>query len=260
MILVDRSSPERPVQRSVPADEWTGGEEQEPQHGQAKVHPVRRIHAEPGQATEHVHEERARMNWRHHRRECKTIQAQPFFASLCVRSHLLTHPKVVHDLHSLLELYRNVHRNVVVETRANRELLWQRRPVVFTSCAKQEARKWLARLRRHDDKANDGRLTDLLPRGTVALSPDGPALLLFSPAPPASSTTQPEHALGPDTNTHTHTQVNLHSWRILKWGGKLSKEGTTRCVILHLKKWLGWEKSVYLCFLSFVFNNTDEFD
>lgn len=55
-------SPECPVQRSVPADEGTGGEEQEPEHGQAKVHPVRRVHAEPGQAAKHVHEERAGVN------------------------------------------------------------------------------------------------------------------------------------------------------------------------------------------------------
>lgn len=46
----------------------------------------------------------------------------------------LTHPKVVHDLDRLLELYRNVHGNVVVETWADRELLWQWRPVVLTSC------------------------------------------------------------------------------------------------------------------------------
>lgn len=56
------SSPESPVQRSVPADERAGGEEQEPEHGQAKVHPVRRVHAEPGQAAEHVDEERAGVN------------------------------------------------------------------------------------------------------------------------------------------------------------------------------------------------------
>ena len=46
----------------------------------------------------------------------------------------LTHPKVVHDLHGLLELYRNVHCNVVVETWTNGELLWQWRPVVLTPC------------------------------------------------------------------------------------------------------------------------------
>lgn len=61
-VLNSRRSPEGPVQRSVPADERTGGEEQEPQHCQAKVHPVRRVHAEPGQAAKHVHEERAGVN------------------------------------------------------------------------------------------------------------------------------------------------------------------------------------------------------
>lgn len=47
----------------------------------------------------------------------------------------LTHPKVVHDLDSLLELYRSVHCNIVVETWTNRELLWQWRPVVLTPYA-----------------------------------------------------------------------------------------------------------------------------
>lgn len=36
----------------------------------------------------------------------------------------LTHPKVIHNLHGLLELYRNVHCNIMVETWANGELLW----------------------------------------------------------------------------------------------------------------------------------------
>lgn len=44
--------------------------------------------------------------------------------------------------------------------------------------------------------------TDLLPlRGTVTPSPDDQALLLSSPTPPAFSTTQPEHVLGPNTDT-----------------------------------------------------------
>lgn len=42
------------------------------------------------------------------------------------------------------------------------------------------------------------KLTDLL-RGTGVLSPDDRALPLSSPAPPAFSTTPPEHVLGPDT-------------------------------------------------------------
>lgn len=45
------------------------------------------------------------------------------------------------------------------------------------------------------------RLTDLLLRGTVTLSPDDQALLLSSPTPPAFSTTQPEHVPGPETHT-----------------------------------------------------------
>lgn len=43
----------------------------------------------------------------------------------------LTHPDVVHDLDSLLEIYRDVHCDVMVETGTHRELLWERRPVVF---------------------------------------------------------------------------------------------------------------------------------
>lgn len=65
----------------------------------------------------------------------------PFHA--CGLSDPLTHPKVVHDLHSLLELYGNVHGNVVVETRANGELLRHRRPVVLTSWVNQKKRNWL---------------------------------------------------------------------------------------------------------------------
>ena len=44
---------------------------------------------------------------------------------------LLTHPEVVHDLDRLLKLDRNVHGDVVVETRTHGELLWEGRPVVF---------------------------------------------------------------------------------------------------------------------------------
>lgn len=43
-------------------------------------------------------------------------------------------------------------------------------------------------------------VTDLWLHGTVTLSPDDQALLLSSPTPPAFSTTQPEHVLGPDTD------------------------------------------------------------
>lgn len=51
---------------------------------------------------------------------------------IIISDDLLTHPQVVHDLDGLLKLYRNVHCDVVVETRANREILWQWRPVVLT--------------------------------------------------------------------------------------------------------------------------------
>lgn len=53
---------------------------------------------------------------------------------LDVSDNRLTHPKVVHDLDGLLELYGNVHCNIMVETWANGELLWQWRPVVLTPC------------------------------------------------------------------------------------------------------------------------------
>lgn len=59
------SSPEGPVQWSVPADEGTGGKQEEPQHGEAKVDAVRRVYAEQGQAAKHVDEKCACVNWEH---------------------------------------------------------------------------------------------------------------------------------------------------------------------------------------------------
>lgn len=53
----------------------------------------------------------------------------------------LTHPEVVHDLDGLLELDGNVHGDVVVETRADRELLRQGGPVVLTACVWGERSK-----------------------------------------------------------------------------------------------------------------------
>lgn len=61
------SSPERPIERPVPADKGTGGKQEKPQHGQAKVDAMRRIHAEQGQAAKHVDKERACMNWKHNK-------------------------------------------------------------------------------------------------------------------------------------------------------------------------------------------------
>lgn len=89
-ILGTRGSPEGPVQRSVPADERAGGEEQEPEQGQAEVHPVRRVHAEPGQAAEHVHEERAGVNWERRRSESSAVKQHrhlflSFFGHLSMR-------------------------------------------------------------------------------------------------------------------------------------------------------------------------------
>lgn len=46
----------------------------------------------------------------------------------------LTHPEVVHDLDGLLVLDGNVHGDVVVEARANGELLWKGGPVVLPTC------------------------------------------------------------------------------------------------------------------------------
>jgi len=48
-----------------------------------------------------------------------------------VREGLRTHPEVVHDFDRLLKLYRNIHGDVVVETRTHGEFLWEGRPVVF---------------------------------------------------------------------------------------------------------------------------------
>lgn len=76
-----------------------------------------------------------------------------------------------------------------------------------------------------DNKTNSW-LTDLQLHGTVTLSPDDRALLLFSPAPPASSTTQPERALGPDTQTKVYTP----QLKDVKIADTLSKEGTTPSV------------------------------
>lgn len=54
--------PERSIKRSVPTDERTRREENEPEDGQAEVHPAHRVHAEPGQAAHHVGEQRPRVN------------------------------------------------------------------------------------------------------------------------------------------------------------------------------------------------------
>lgn len=96
-------TPESSIKWSVPTDERAGCEEQEPEDGQAEVHPASRIHAEPGEAADHVGQQRPSMK----------------------------HPEVVHDLNRLLKLYRNVHGDVVVETGAHWELLWEGGPVVF---------------------------------------------------------------------------------------------------------------------------------
>lgn len=48
-----------------------------------------------------------------------------------VVNELLTHPEVIHDLDCLLKLYRDVHCNVVVETRAHGQILWEGWPVIF---------------------------------------------------------------------------------------------------------------------------------
>lgn len=60
--LFHRALPERSVDRSVPADVRARREEQQPEDGQAEVHPARRVHAEPGHAAHHVREQRPGMN------------------------------------------------------------------------------------------------------------------------------------------------------------------------------------------------------
>lgn len=47
------------------------------------------------------------------------------------RRRSLTHPEVIHELDRLLELHRDVHRDVVVEAGAHGEALGERWPVVF---------------------------------------------------------------------------------------------------------------------------------
>lgn len=55
--------PECSVKRSVPADERTRCEEQEPEDGQAEVNATTWVHTEPGQAAHQVRQQRPRVNW-----------------------------------------------------------------------------------------------------------------------------------------------------------------------------------------------------
>lgn len=64
-------------------------------------------------------------------------------ASLFFLGNPLTHPKVVHDLDSLLKLYGNVHCNVVVETWPNGEFLRQWGPVILASCKDNDIIVWM---------------------------------------------------------------------------------------------------------------------
>lgn len=58
MLISLHGLPERPVKWSVPTDERAGGEEQEPEDGQAEVHPTLCVHTEPGHAADHVDHQR----------------------------------------------------------------------------------------------------------------------------------------------------------------------------------------------------------
>lgn len=78
------------------------------------------------------------------------------------------------------------------------------------------------RLKRASDSewVTDG-LTDLRRlRGTVTLSLDDRALLLSSPALPAFSTTQPEHVLGPETNTDVILKLTIQHLTEVKYDMK----------------------------------------
>lgn len=68
------------------------------------------------------------------------FQSRWLFSSL---KNPLTHPKVVHDLNSLLELYGNVHGNVVVETWPDGEFLRQWGPVILASCEDNDSSVWM---------------------------------------------------------------------------------------------------------------------
>lgn len=75
------------------------------------------------------------------------------------------------------------------------------------------------------NKVSDG-LTDLLRlRGTVTLSPDDRALLLSSPTPPAFSTTQPEHVLGPYTDTEIFFKFTTQHLTEVIISSQVSNEG-----------------------------------
>lgn len=72
---------------------------------------------------------------------------------------------------------------------------------------------------------SDG-LTDLPRlRGTVTLFPDDRALLLSSPTPPAFSTTQPEHALGPNTDTEIFFKFTTQHLTEVIISSQVSNEG-----------------------------------
>lgn len=64
--------PEGFVHWPVPTDERDGGEEDEPEDGQTKVHPRVWIGSEVGQAGQKVQEECDTVNWRDKTNECET--------------------------------------------------------------------------------------------------------------------------------------------------------------------------------------------
>lgn len=68
--------PECSIKWSVPADEWTRCEEDEPEDGQAKVHPTCCVHTEPGHAAHHVGKQRSCMNYIMSNREGKNIYSK----------------------------------------------------------------------------------------------------------------------------------------------------------------------------------------
>lgn len=94
------------VDRSEPAEEGTGREQQEPEQSQTKVHSVQRVCGEQGQSRENVQEQGDHAH----------------------------HPEVVEHLNNSLMLSRNLFRKILIKTGFYRETLRQWRPVIlFTS-------------------------------------------------------------------------------------------------------------------------------
>lgn len=62
--ITQGDSPEGLVDGPVPAHEGAGGEEDEPENGEAKIHPVDRFSGEVSQTRQQVEEQSHAVDWR----------------------------------------------------------------------------------------------------------------------------------------------------------------------------------------------------